>query len=103
MLGFSQALTNVSVPRDASEAVELAIWAHMELVAIHPFQEGNGRTARLLMNVFIMRHVTSPSRPLDIPTHMRDRHIRCVQDARQSRPEGFIAMVVDLLETLAEG
>ena len=29
--------------------------AHFRLVAIHPFADGNGRTARLLMNLLLLR------------------------------------------------
>ena len=35
--------------------VELAAIAHHKLVYIHPFDDGNGRTARLLMNLILMR------------------------------------------------
>ena len=35
--------------------VELAAIAHHKLVHIHPFDDGNGRTARLVMNVLLMR------------------------------------------------
>ena len=35
--------------------VELAGWFHHMMVYIHPFFDGNGRTARLAMNVILMR------------------------------------------------
>lgn len=35
-------------------AVELAAWTHAEFVRIHPFVDGNGRTARMLMNYQLM-------------------------------------------------
>jgi Fic family protein len=43
--------------RDHSKAhpVELAALAHHKLVSIHPFFDGNGRTARLFMNVLLMQ------------------------------------------------
>lgn len=34
--------------------IELACWVHAEFVRIHPFIDGNGRTARLLMNYILM-------------------------------------------------
>jgi Fic family protein len=35
------------------EIVALAALAHHKLVAIHPFLDGNGRTARLIMNLVL--------------------------------------------------
>lgn len=35
--------------------VEVFFEAHYRLVAIHPFADGNGRTARLLMNLLLLR------------------------------------------------
>jgi len=36
--------------------LEMAAAVHYWLVEIHPFSDGNGRTARLLMNRYLMRH-----------------------------------------------
>lgn len=41
--------------------VEQAALAHFHLVAIHPFVDGNGRTARLLMNLILMQHGYPPA------------------------------------------
>jgi Fic family protein len=39
----------------ALHPVEIATEIHYRLVTIHPFQDGNGRTARLLMNLSLLR------------------------------------------------
>lgn len=47
--------------RDAMAAViELAAWTHSEWVRIHPFRNGNGRTARTLTNAILMRYGLPP-------------------------------------------
>lgn len=40
--------------RLATPVIELAAIFHHKLVAIHPFFDGNGRTARLIMNLILM-------------------------------------------------
>jgi len=47
--------------------VRLAAEAHYRLVSIHPFSDGNGRTARLLMNLILMQSGYPPAmiRPKD--------------------------------------
>jgi Fic family protein len=37
------------------EPVELAAVAHHRLISIHPFLDGNGRTARLILNLILLR------------------------------------------------
>jgi len=39
----------------SSRHVDIAAEAHYRLVSIHPFVDGNGRTARLLMNLLLMQ------------------------------------------------
>ncbi|MCJ7804504.1 Fic family protein [Patescibacteria group bacterium] len=40
--------------QQGKHAVRVASEAHFKLVSIHPFVDGNGRTARLLMNLILM-------------------------------------------------
>ena len=49
-----------------------AFTAHRRLVEIHPFNDGNGRTARLLMNLVLIRGGYPPVavRPADRPTYI---------------------------------
>jgi Fic family protein len=41
--------------RKAHHPVRFAAFLHRELVTIHPFMDGNGRTARLLMNLALLQ------------------------------------------------
>ncbi|MES2436599.1 MAG: Fic family protein [Patescibacteria group bacterium] len=40
---------------------DLAAWVQHSLVAIHPFSEGNGRTARLMTNIILRRYNFPPT------------------------------------------
>lgn len=59
--------------RAAPDTPETAFAAHRRLVAIHPFNDGNGRTARLLMNLVLIRGGFPPVavRPEDRPDYLR--------------------------------
>lgn len=56
----------------ASDMPETAFAAHWRLVQIHPFNDGNGRTARLLMNLILIRGSYPPIavRPDDRPAYI---------------------------------
>jgi Fic family protein len=57
----------------APDTPESAFTAHRRLVDIHPFNDGNGRTARLLMNLILIRGGYPPIavRPEDRPEYIR--------------------------------
>jgi Fic family protein len=48
-------------PRLTLHPIERAALAHHRLVAIHPFLDGNGRAARLVMNLLLMREGYPPT------------------------------------------
>jgi hypothetical protein len=41
--------------------IDLAAWAHAEWVRIHPFANGNGRTARVWANLILVRYGIPPA------------------------------------------
>ena len=49
---------------DVAAIYELSFWAHFELVTIHPWADGNGRTCRLLMNLLQMEFDVLPTKVL---------------------------------------
>jgi len=66
MQAFGQSLTSLPAMPEA------AFDAHVRLAAIHPFSDGNGRTARLLMNLLLIRSGYAPVavRPEDRNTYL---------------------------------
>ena len=53
---MKQLVTHISKIQKTTHPVELAAILHKKLVDIHPFIDGNGRTARLLMNLTLLQH-----------------------------------------------
>jgi Fic family protein len=75
--------------------VELAALAHHRITAIHPFFDGNGRTARLVMNVLLMR--------ADFPLAIilkndRKRYYRVLQEADLGKNEPLVLFVAQAVE-----
>ncbi|MEG1991393.1 MAG: Fic family protein [Christensenella sp.] len=62
----------------------LAAYAHRRLVDIHPFVDGNGRTARLLMNLIL---INKGYQVVSIPPVLRVEYIRALQEVqRENNP-----------------
>ena len=60
---------------------ELSFWAHYELVTIHPWADGNGRTCRLLMNLLQMEFDVLPTKVLK---EDKAEYIQALIDTRES-------------------
>lgn len=56
--------------------LELAAWAHWKLVRIHPFQDGNGRTARIVMNYVLHKNGYAM---IDIKTKEKQQYFNALE------------------------
>jgi len=67
---------------------------HNKLVTIHPFMDGNGRTARLLMNLILLRagYVITI-----IPPVYRADYIACAYQGNKGNNEPFINMLSSMV------
>jgi len=76
--------------------VEFAAIAHKELVSLHPFVDGNGRTARLLMNLILLKadYVITI-----IPPILRNEYISTLKKSNESPKddEPFVSFIADMV------
>ncbi len=45
----------ISIAKSYEDQIECLVYAHYEFIRIHPFNNGNGRTGRILMNLIAMK------------------------------------------------
>jgi Fic family protein len=82
--------------KDTNDVITQAAKLHLEFVTIHPFSDGNGRCARLLMNLKLLQN----GYPLTI-IQVKDRveYIKAIEQFQQSGDDAifveFIAKKVD--------
>lgn len=76
-------------------SVEYAALAHFKLVHIHPFVDGNGRTARLLMNLILMKEGFAP---IVILNSERKKYYNTLEAAHHQINKPFVDFVGRSLE-----
>jgi Fic family protein len=75
--------------------VALAARFHYDFVRIHPFDDGNGRMSRLLMNLILLRH----GYPMTvIKNDDRNRYLAALADADAGEPEPFLRFIIENVE-----
>ncbi|MDC3414493.1 Fic family protein [Terrihalobacillus insolitus] len=78
--------------------VELAARFHFKFVYIHPFIDGNGRTARLLMNLILMQNGYPPA-IIKVDLEQRVKYYKALEKASvDNNVEEFIQFVIDNVE-----
>lgn len=74
--GLMKDFTNWLAQKNQDHPAKKAADAHFKLVSIHPFVDGNGRTARLLMNLILLQN-GYPSAVIE--TKERSKYINAIE------------------------
>jgi Fic family protein len=85
------ALANRAGVEPPVQAAEL----HYNLVAVHPFADGNGRTARLMMNYHLLRNGFPPA---IIEVERRGEYLAALEEANEGRCEPFGVFILGCIE-----
>lgn len=95
---MNQFFTGLEEKRLSLTKYELAAWAHEEFVSIHPFVDGNGRMARLIMNYILLSY---DCLPISVPAEKNtvNRYYQILEDYHQSKD---IKPLVELFGELEE-
>lgn len=74
--------------------VWLASVFHYKFIRVHPFDDGNGRMARILMNFILMQHGYPP---VIIKSNQKDAYITALQKADVGDLESFVVYIGEQL------
>jgi Fic family protein len=78
----------------AAHPVLQAAYAHYCLVAVHPFQDGNGRVARALASVYLYRN-RAASVPLVIFNDQKAKYLDALASADEGDTQAFVDFILD--------
>lgn len=76
-------------------AVQTAAILHHRFVEIHPFIDGNGRVARLLMNLYL---IANGYPPIVLKVTEREKYYRCLRAADSGHPARFIDLIAKAVD-----
>lgn len=77
----------------AQEHLECLVFAHYEFVRIHPFQNGNGRTGRIIMNLVALKFGYQPLELYHREGDSRKIYIDAMQSADKGNFEALTTLI----------
>jgi Fic family protein len=80
--------------------VIIATWFHHAFTQIHPFQDGNGRMARLLASLILIKHGLFP---LTVKRDDKARYIDSLEMADNGQPNDIVKLFSELQKKNIEG
>lgn len=91
---MSRFVEQIPAMRESLHPVEFAAWLHIRLATIHPFIDGNGRAARLLMNLALLQ----AGYPITIiPPILRSDYIEALKASNQGDERPFVNFVSSMV------
>ena len=91
MLDF---IADIPKQRAGNHPIAFAAWLHIRLVSIHPFVDGNGRTARLVMNLALLQ----AGYPITIiPPILRGDYIDALKASNRGDHQQFVNLLSSMV------
>ena len=88
-------ISELNTKKDEVHPVELAARAHFQLVNIHPFIDGNGRCARLLSNLILLK---AGYAVIIIPPVVRADYVEALKQAQtKHNTKAFIDFISEMV------
>lgn len=79
--------------------IAIAALAHYNMVRVHPFDDGNGRGARILMNLILMKAGYPPA---IVKNEKRRKYLDALQEADSGNLEPFVEFITSSLAITQE-
>lgn len=93
-------LTEILKDADFLHPIIQAAWLHHQLSYVHPFIDGNGRTARLLQDFILLKRDLYP---IGVPSAQRDRYYQALQKADCADWDEIVALLAqNQLQTIGK-